>query len=225
MQNRFKLHLSEIFVFFLFFDSSGVETRRIRIESHHQRRSPSQPCLLHPKPESSRAKISTKAESGAGCWKQPRCPLRTTRMIDQSHPTSPGLWPLPDSCCYCWWARPNAAATVYQPRWLRQARENTASFWLCADGKSSAQTNVRTIVWAGCKHPPASNCFHSRRIHFCVFPSGGLPKEQHSEIWMIYIKKNAVHKALPKLLVQLHWSPFHMAWFQLWCFSGICSLD
>lgn len=61
-------------------------------------------------------------------------------------------------------------AAVYQPCWLRQATENTASFWLCADGKSSAQTNVRTIVWAVSKHPPASNCFHSGRIHSFVPP-------------------------------------------------------
>lgn len=159
-----------------------------------------------------------------------QCPLRTSRVIDQSHPSSPGQWPPADSCCYCWWARPNTAA-IYQPCWLRQARENTESFWLCADGKSSAQTNVRTIVWAVSKHPPASKCFHSGRIHFFVPPTPLPPIWETSKRGVLrnlndIYEKNAVPKTVPKLAVHLHWGPSHMASArsQLWCFFGICSL-
>lgn len=174
IQGGFKLHLfshqpkPDIFIFC----HLGVETRETRVETTTLKVWPQSALLARSQTRESMCKDRPRGKTTCTRWS---CPLRTSRVIYQSHPSSPGQWPLPDSCCYCWWARPNTAA-VSQPCWLRQARENTASFWLCADGKSSAQTNVRTIIWAVSKHPPASNCFYSGRIHFFFFPIWGTSK-------------------------------------------------
>lgn len=177
-----------------------------------------------------RASVSTKAEretpAGQNDVHTVHCLLRTASVLNQSHPSSPGLWPRSDNC-YCWWARPNAAIAVDRSRWLRQAGKIAASSWLCADGEASVQA-TRTIFWAISKHHPTSACCLSVYIHFFFFPLWGTksiviaPRNLDD----VEGKKMALHESVPKLLVQLRWSPSHIASvrFQLWCFLGIYSL-
>lgn len=172
---------AQTWVFSLF----DIKTHWIRIETKTPKALP-QSAMLVPSqthvhvqacPQGRRETLAGKNDVHTVC-----CPLRTTSVIDQSHPTSPGLWPLPDSCCCCWWARPNA----YRPRWLRQIVCRSLRLSDCVQmGKhplkqlweqsSEPSLNIRPLL-------PAVSL--DTLISF--FPSGE-PKglSWHSEIWMI----------------------------------------